>query len=199
MMLFEKTQVADADLPLAEFRAQLQLGTGFADDGFQDPVLVPILRAAIAAIEAETGKVLMTKRYQHVLTAWRDLARLALPVAPVSEIVSLTITDMGGGETVVDPAAYRLIPDGHRPEVVSASWGLPTIPVGGTAEVLFDAGFGLTWSDVPSDLRQAVLILGTHYYDNRGLTTERGRRLPEGIQPLLARHRVVRLFGGGRT
>ena len=156
MMLFEQTQVPEADLPVSEFRAQLRLGTGFADDGFQDPVLVPILRAAFAAVEADTGKVLMTRRFQHVLTAWRDLGRVPLPVAPVSAIVSLTITDMGGGEEVVDPGRYRLIRDNQRPEIVSASWSLPTIPVGGTAEILFDAGFGAAWSDVPADLAQAA-------------------------------------------
>ena len=197
MMLFEQTQVPDDALPVMEFRAQLQLGTGFADDGFQDPVLVPMLRAAIATVEADTGKVLMTRRYQHVLTAWRDLGRLAVPVAPVSAIVSLTITDMGGGEEIIDPARYRLIPDGQRPEVVSASWSLPTIPVGGTAEIVFDAGFGAAWSDVPPDLAQAVLMLATHYYNNRGVMTERGKALPEGVGRLLARHRVIRLFGGG--
>ena len=197
MMLFEQTQVPDAALPVAEFKAQLQLGTGFADDGFQDPVLIPILRAAIAAVEADTGKVLLEKRYQHVLTAWRDLGRLALPVAPVSAIQSLTITDLGGGEEIIDPARYRLIRDGQRPELLSASWSLPTIPVGGTAEIVFDAGFGPAWSDVPSDLAQAVLMLATHYYDNRGVMTERGRTLPDGVGRLLARHRVIRLFGGG--
>lgn len=197
MMLFEQTQVADADLPVADFRAHLQLGTGFADDGVQDPVLIPVLRAAMAAVEADTGKVLMTKRYQHVLTAWRDLGRVPLPVAPVSGIVSLTITDMGGGEEVIAPDAYRLIPDGQRPEVISTAWGLPTIPVGGTAEIIFDAGFGGDWADVPPDLAQAVLMLATHYYDNRGAMVARGAPLPEGVGRLLARHRVIRLFGGG--
>ena len=197
MMLFEQTQVPDAALPVAEFRAQLHLGTGFADDGFQDPVLIPMLRAAISAVEADTGKVLLEKRYQHVLTAWRDLGRLALPVAPVRAIQSLKITDLAGGEETVDPARYRLIPDGQRPEILSTTWALPTIPVGGTAEILFDAGFGSEWSDVPADLAQAVLMLATHYYDNRGAMTERGKRLPDGVGRLLARHRVIRLFGGG--
>ena len=197
MMLFEQTQVPDAALPVTQFRAQLQLGTGFADDGFQDPVLIPMLRAAMAAIEADTSKVLLERSYKYVRTAWRDLARLALPVAPVTRIESFTITDIEGAETLIAPARYRLIEDGQRPEIVATGWALPTIPVGGTAEVVFDAGFGPSWDAVPGDLAQAVLMLAAHYYDNRGAMTERGRPLPEGIARLVARHRVIRLFGGG--
>ena len=56
MMLIEETAVPLAALPLAEFKAHLRLGTGFADDDIQDPVLESFLRAAMAAIEARTGK-----------------------------------------------------------------------------------------------------------------------------------------------
>ncbi|MXQ07642.1 hypothetical protein GQ651_07265 [Alphaproteobacteria bacterium GH1-50] len=197
MMLFEQTQVPDQALPVAEFRAHLQLGTGFPDDGFQDPVLIPILRAAIAAVEGDTSKVLLERRYQYVRTAWRDLGRVSLPVAPISSVLSFRITDMGGGETDIPPARFRLVQDGQRPEIISTGWALPTIPVGGTAELVFDAGFGPVWSDVPADLAQATLMLGAHYYDNRGAMVERGRALPDGVARLLSRHRVIRLFGGG--
>ena len=197
MMLFEQTQVPDQALPVAEFRAHLQLGTGFPDDGFQDPVLIPILRAALQAVEGDTSKVLLERRFQYVRTAWRDLARLSLPVAPVSSIQSFRITDMGGGETEVAPARYRLVQDGQRPEIISTGWALPTIPVGGTAEIVFDAGFGASWADIPADLAQASLMLAAHYYDNRGAMVERGRALPYGVARLLSRHRVIRLLGGG--
>ena len=44
---------ADVALPVAEFRDHLQLGSGFADDGMQDSVLIAQLRAALAAVQAD--------------------------------------------------------------------------------------------------------------------------------------------------
>ena len=197
MMLIEQTQVPDAALPVAEFRDHLQLGSGFADDGVQDAVLIAQLRAALAAVEGETGKVLLAKTLKYVVTAWRDLNKLALPVAPVGAVQSLTITDLNDNADVIDAGAYRLRGDDHTPVLLSTSWALPTIPVGGTAETVFDAGFG-DWAAVPADLRQAVLMLAAHFYENRSATVDRAVALPLAVATLLKRHKPVRLFGGGR-
>ena len=63
MMLIEETAIADAALPVDQFKAHLRLGTGFAEDNVQDEVLKGFLRAAIAAIEARTGKVLIERGF----------------------------------------------------------------------------------------------------------------------------------------
>ena len=198
MMLIEETHVPDAALPVAEFREHLHLGSGFADDGLQDAVLLSYLRAAFVAVEAETGKVLLPRTYKYVVAAWWNPSRQALPVAPVSAIQSITITRLGGSEDVIDAQSYRLIPDGQAPVVAAVSWSLPTIPVGGTAEIVFDAGYGADWSDAPADLRQAVYMLATHFYENRSASTEKGRALPLGVAALCARHKPIRIFGGGK-
>ncbi len=197
MMLIEQTQVPDAGLPVAEFRDHLQLGSGFADDGLQDAVLIAQLRAAMAAVEGETGKVLLTKTFQYVVTAWREPNKQVLPVAPVRAVQTFAITDLNDVATAIDQAAFRLRGDDHCPSVISTSWALPTIPVGGTAEFVFDAGFA-NWASVPADLRQAVLMLAAHFYENRSATVDRAVALPLSVATLLKRHKPVRLFGGGR-
>lgn len=197
MMLIEQTQVPDTALPVAEFRDHLQLGSGFADDGLQDAVLIAQLRAAFAAIEGETGKVLLQKTFQYVVTAWREPNKQVLPVAPVNAVQTLAITDLNDTSTDVAPSAFRLRGDDHTPCVISAGWSLPTIPVGGTAEIVFDAGFA-DWAMVPADLRQAVLMLAAHFYENRSATTDRAIAMPLAVATLLKRHKPVRLFGGGR-
>ena len=198
MMLIEQTQVPDTALPVAEFRDHLQLGSGFADDGLQDAVLLAQLRAALVAVEKETGKVLLPRTYQYVVTAWWDPAQQALPVAPVSAVQSFDITRLDGSSEVIDAGDYRLKPDQHAPALVANGWTLPTIPVGGTAEIVFDAGYGAGWSDAPADLRQAVLMLATHYYENRSASGSRARLMPEGPASICARYKPIRLFGGGR-
>lgn len=195
MILTEQTAVPLAALPVAEFRAHLRLGTGFADDGLQDTVLEPALRAALAGIEGRCGKALYAKEFTWRIEAWRDLSRQVLPVAPVLAIKSLKIIDRFGTETVSASDTYVLVKDTHRPALIAAGFLLPQIPVAGVAEIVFDAGFGPSWCDIPADLQQAVLLLATEYYERRlDFGTEAG--WPGTVQSLVSRWRNIRLFGG---
>ncbi|GAB4384045.1 head-tail connector protein [Albidovulum sp.] len=196
MMLSELTPVPLAALPVAEFRDHLRLGTGFADDGVQDALLEAYLRAAIAAIEGRTGKALVARDHLLELNRWRWPDCQALPVAPVRALVSLTIRDRDGGTTLVDPALYRLEADLHRPKIVAAGTLMPSIPAGGVAEIVFTAGFGPAWSDVPEDLAQAVLLLAAQYHENRHETGV-AQAMPFGVTALIERWRTVRVLGGG--
>jgi uncharacterized phiE125 gp8 family phage protein len=195
MILKEQTAVPPEALPIAEFRAHLRLGTGFPDDGLQDGVLEAALRAALAAIEGRTSKALYTRTFEWRIEAWRDLSRQALPLAPVSLIRSLAVIDRFGTATVADPGAYGLVEDTHRPAVISTGFLLPQIPVAGVVEIVFDAGFGPAWGDIPADLRQAVLLLAAEYYERR-LDAGSETGWPAGVHAVLARWRPVRLFGG---
>ena len=81
MMLSELSPVAQAALPVQAFKDHLRLGTGFADDGAEDALAEAYLRAALAAIEARTGKAILARDCRLELTDWRDDWAQALPVA----------------------------------------------------------------------------------------------------------------------
>ncbi len=196
MMLIEETAVPLAALPLAEFKAHLRLGTGFADDDIQDPVLESFLRAAMAAIEARTGKVLIERDFSWVLSAWRDTRGQALPVAPVIEIVSLSLRNRADEADLVTPDHYRLEQDAHRPILRPGGTMLPPVAPGGTVEIVFRAGYGAAWGDLPADLAQAVLLLASHYYEYRHETGLGDGCMPFGVSSLIERYRTVRLLGG---
>ena len=197
MILIEQTQVPDTDLPVAEFREHLQLGSGFADDGAQDSVLVSQLRAAIATIEGRTSKALISREFLLVNSAWRSLSQQVFPVAPVTAIASLTIADLQGEDTVIEAGTYRLQKDANAPALVSLGFSLPTIPVGGSADIVFTAGFG-PWAEVPADLRQAVFLLAGHYYENRSQGVARSANLPLGVVSICRRYTPIRLVGARR-
>jgi len=197
MMLIEQTTVPGAALPVQALKDHLRLGTGFADDGMQDGLVESYLRAAMAAIEGRIGKVLISRRYLLTLEDWRQGDAQALPVAPVSAVVSLTLVDVAGTAVVVAPSAYRLVQDMHRPRLASVSLGLPAVPSGGRAEVVFDAGFGANWAAVPADLAQAVMLLAAEYYEHRHDAGVRSGGLPFDVVTLIERWRTVRVLGGG--
>lgn len=194
MNLSELSPVPQAELPVAQLKEHLRLGTGFADEAVQDGLLAGYLRAALAAIEGRTGKALIVRDFLLELKGWRTGTRHPLPVAPVAVIRSMTMRNRGGQGTLVDPALYALVRDAHRPLLEGAGCYLPAIPVGGRVEVAFSGGFG-AWADVPADLAQAVLLLAAGFHEYRHEPAAKG--LPQGVAQLIERWRQVRVLGGG--
>lgn len=199
MMLVELTSVPPAALPVAGFKDHLRLGSGFSDDGLQDGTLESFLRAAIASIEARTGKVLIEREFRWTVTVWRDAQRQPLPLAPVSAIAEMVQVDRNGTQIPVAPNRYTLEPDHQRPSVVASGACLPGVPRGGRVEMTLLAGFGPEWSDLPADLAQAVMLLAAHFYEFRTDAALHGSSMPFSVTALIERYRTVRLFMGGRS
>lgn len=198
MMLIEETAIADAALPVDQFKAHLRLGTGFAEDAVQDEVLLGFLRAAVAAIEARTGKALIERTFSWSVNGWRDPAGEVLPVAPIRSINALVLTDAAGVETEADETMFRLERDTQRPRLRPFGTSLPRVQTGGSAKVVFTAGMAVEWAGLPADLGQAVLLLAAHYYEYRDETTLGAGCMPFGVTSLIQRYRTVR-FGAGVT
>ena len=196
MMLAELSDIPTWDLPIDWFRGHLRLGTGFADDAFQDSVLESCLRGALAAIEARTGKALYQRGFRWTLTAWRSAQVQALPLAPVTAITGIKTVTRGGDEQVVDLSAVRLIEDSQRPRLHATGASLPAIPTGGNVEVSFVAGYSPDWAGMPNDLSQAVMLLAGHYYEVRHEQPMNDGNMPFGVATLIDRYRTVRILGG---
>lgn len=199
MMLSELTNVPAAALPVAAFKDHLRLGSGFADDGLQDDVLAGFLRAAMAAIEARTGKILIERDFSWIVTAWRDERRQPLPLAPISALVRMVLVDRDGIETDVPNTRYHLMPDDQRPAVVATTGSLPAMRTNGHVRVEMLAGYGPEWTDLPADLQQAVMMLAAHFYEHRHDTRAQSGIMPFGVTSLIERYRTVRIFLGGRS
>jgi uncharacterized phiE125 gp8 family phage protein len=197
MMLSEETVVPAAALPVQAMKDHLRMGVGFSDDGLQDALIQGYLRAAMAAIEGRIGKVLLARRFRWAVAAWRWADRQTFPVAPVTAIVSVALLDAEGVATPVAADRYSLTRDLHRPSLSARGTALPAIPTDGRAEILFDAGLGTVWDDLPADLRQAVLLLASEYHEHRHEFGMREAALPFGILSLIERWRTVRILGGG--
>ncbi|MEM9577234.1 MAG: head-tail connector protein [Pseudomonadota bacterium] len=197
MMLIEETTVPDAALPVEDFKAHLRLGTGFGSETTQDEVLIGFLRAAISAIEARTGKVLIERAFSWTLSFWRDRDAQGLPLAPIREITRVAMVDRSGTQTEIPNTSYWLEEDSQRPRLRAAGTSLPQIPNGGSVVVEFEAGFGATWDDTPPDLKQAVLMLAAHYYEYRHEMPFGDGAMPFGVASLIERYKVMRLGGGG--
>ena len=196
MMLIEETTVPDEALPVDQFKSHWRQGTGFGEDELQLAVLRGFLRASIAAIEARTGKVLISRNFSWTLTAWRDGSVQVLPVAPVNALTQVTLSNGNDVETEVPLSQFRLEQDSQRPRVCPVASVLPMIPTGGSVRLRFAAGFASDWDSLPADLGQAVLLLAAHYYEYRNETSLSDGCMPFGVSSLVQRYRPFRLTPG---
>lgn len=194
MILTELSSVDASILPLNELSEHLRLGTGFVETSLQDELLEAYIRAAVSAIETRTGLVVFEKTLAWQLTAWRSGQKQILPARPISSIIRVVTFDSSGGSVEHAPESYRLQPDSMAPALVSRANCLPTIAIGGSAEVEFVAGFGPNWLDVPAGLRHAIILLASYYYENRMGGDVGG--FPLAVLSLLEGYRPIRMMGG---
>ncbi len=196
MLLVELAEAPPSALPIARLREHLRLGTGFSDDTLQDGLLEGFLRAALSAIEARTGKALIERPFELSVEAWHRADRQPIPVAPVGSVSAVALLDADGNPTPLPLGALRLEIDAMHPCLAARGGLLPAIPAGGMARVTFEAGYGPAWSDVPSDLAHAVMMLAAHYHEHRSDTALSSGCMPFGVTALIERYRPIRLSGG---
>jgi uncharacterized phiE125 gp8 family phage protein len=181
-------------VPVREFAAHLRLSDGFREDRDDDAVLEMYLRAATAAIEASLGVVLITRPMALRVAVWSSLLMQTVPVGPVGLLEEVALLDADGSRAVEPVDAFAL--QSHlRPVCLTRRDGgcLPTIPDGGFAEIRFSAGYGLDATDVPPDLRQAVHLLATHYFENRESGAAHDMTMPMAVRALLQPYRLVQI------
>ncbi len=193
MLLTETAPAGVNPVPLREMAAHLRLASGFSDDGSEDALLELYLRNATAVIERRAAKALIARSYLLKVACWNRSGHLRLPIGPVSSIDTFEMI-RPGSTVALDPAEWELEPGlGQQRVTGPGGAALRAIPHGALAHLTLTVGFGATWNDVPDDLRQAVLLLATHYYENRAGDLELDAGLPHGVAALVARYQPVRI------
>ena len=195
MNLTELSAPAPGALPVRALADHLRLGSGFADDGSQDSLLDAYLQAAMAAIEARTGRVILEREFEWEAGRWASADCQPLPVGPVRSVNAVALVSQDGIETTLEAASYTLRIDAQRPAVVTKGM-FPRTSSLGSVRIRFTAGYGADWDHVPSDLAQAVILLAGYFYENRNEMQGKGGILPFGVQSLIERYRQVRVSGG---
>lgn len=166
MMTFtELVSVNSADLPLDPLKAHLRLPDGFPDDASVAPRLEQSLRAALEAVEARTGKALYRRAFQWELSDWGLQDRVTIPIAPVVSLDDVTLLDPDAGGVGQPVGDFLVVTDIHKPALLPKGNRFPSLPKGGSVRLTLTAGFGANWSEVPSDLAEAVLILAAANFD----------------------------------
>jgi len=194
MILSETYPIPPESLPVEALKAHLRMGSGFAEDTLQEPVLLNFLRAAVTTIESRISQILVQREF-----LWETPSQmitgdtLRFPIRPVRSIVKIIAVDSAELSTVIPPDGYQFYHHGERqilqfipPDRGKAVTFLITMRVGLHADL----------SAAPADLFQAVMLLAAHFYEYREDTNLTGGCMPFGVLSLIERYRPCRTYAG---
>lgn len=146
------------DEPITLEEAKLHLRTITGDTVEDAAIIAPMITAAREFAENVTGQALA----KQVIAAWPEALEtmMRMPLAPVGNVQSLTLTLEDGTAQVAPAGSYLVLSTGDICMVRMPEGRLRAVrPV----EVVYEAGF----TELPKALRQAMLLMIGHWYTNR--------------------------------
>jgi len=170
-------------------------------------LLNSLITAARSHVEMITRRALVTQTWQLLLDGWPATDRIMLPKPPLQSVVSVTYVDSDGTTNTLDAGTYDLelahsvppvlnpyVSNGHLVLSYGEDWPSDTLRPAAPITVEFSCGYGDA-GDVPVALKQAMLLLIGHWYENRGVIAEAKYAAslsgaPFAVQALLAPFRT---------
>lgn len=192
MPLILITPPALEPVSLAEVKAHLRI-----DTSTDDLLLSALIATSRQQIEAVLDLALINQSWSLTLDSWPPSRTTDLPIAPVSALTAVRTFDADGIASPLPLASFQLDSASNPPRVHCKTILTVATPLRALAaiEISFIAGFGATAAAVPAPLRQALLLLVAHWYDNRsaGDASISVQAIPDAISSLLAPYRQPRL------
>ena len=181
-------------LTVNEAKAHLRVENDTEDDYIA--ALIETARAHLDGRDGWLSRALMTQTWDYTLDAFPMEEWICLPLPPVQSITSITYKDVNGNAQTFNASNYSLSADKHwKPRVhlaATASWpGTWNAPEAVTIRTI--NGYGGTVEDVPAPIKQALLLLIGHWYENRETVTLDGvpQEMPLAVEALLEPYMVT--------
>ena len=190
MTLVLVTPPAVEPVSLDELKAHLRIN---ADQNDEDALLQHYLTTARKYAENYTWRAFITQTWRVSFDCFP--CKIEAPRPPLQEVTSLQYVDTAGDTQTLDEDLYQVDADSQPGRIIPAygqSW--PSIRSGtlNAATVTFEAGYGDSPDDVPEEIRQSILFLAAHLYEQReavvigaGISIE---TVPFAVESLLGMH-----------
>lgn len=136
----------------------------------EESYLNSLILTARQTVEQYCGP-LITQGWEQYEQDWPDGDRLHLWKPRVLAVSGVTYTDSDSVTATLDTDYYTAdVINEFRPAVVlnyNYSWPVVTMHPVNPVKITFTAGYGASAENVPEPLRQAMLLLIAHLYENR--------------------------------
>lgn len=155
-----------------------------------------LIQAARQWAETFTGRSFIK---QSLLLTLDDFPgdEIILPRPPLISVSSVKFIDTDSTTTTVSSSKYHVNTDDEPGLVVlkdDKDWPDGTPKTTQAVEVRYDGGYGSARSDVPGDIRTAILQLVAHWFQNRSNVTKGEgvpREVPMTVKSLLYPYRIT--------
>lgn len=149
---------------VSEVKDHLRIEEGVVEE---DAYLASLVRAARVWAEGYTNRSLLSQTWE---TRFDCFAReMFLPRFPLRSVTSVKYLDSTGTEQTVATSVYDVdtftVP-GRITLGYSQTWPTPRV-VTHAVRITFVAGYGTNGSDIPEDIRHAMLLLIGAWHENR--------------------------------
>lgn len=187
------SQPASEPVTLLEARAQLRN----EDVSFDDTFINDLITSSRLFCEGYLNRVLITQTWRQNENQWANPIKLR--VNPVISVTTLKYIDSAEAEQTITDSTDNYQVD-LKSDVASISEGLVNaFPSLGQSinpiEIIMVCGYGAA-ADVPEDIKSAIKLMISHFYDNRNMVnvpltgTTSDIPIPTAVYSLLNRYRV---------
>lgn len=167
------------------------------DSTAEDALIASLIVTSRLHIEAALGLALLTQAWSYFVDAWPRSRESVLPLKPVQTVATVRVWAQDGTSQTLAAETYTLDGEGMPPRLVLSRSAAPPAPGRSASgiEIAFSAGFGDAGIDVPAPIRQALLLLVAHWFENRepNRIGAADSEIPHMISTLLAPYRGRRL------
>jgi uncharacterized phiE125 gp8 family phage protein len=178
------TPPSEEPVSLDEARAHLRLESG------EDDYLSDLIAAARRHCESFQGRGYATQTWDLYLDGF-PRGCIKVPLPPLQSITFIKYKDCSGVLQTLDTSAY-VVDAYSEPALVFRAYGESwpsTYPEPNAVQIRFVAGYGAA-SDIPPEIKQAILLKIADLYENRG-DEQAGKRMEEAVESLLWADRIV--------
>ncbi len=185
------TPPATEPVTLVEAKVHLRV-----DAVSEDALITSLITAAREYAETVTWRALITQTWKFYCDDWPVGDEILLPNAPLQSVASVKYKDTAGIQTTWGVSNYIVDTDSEPGRVVlgyGLSWPSVTLYPANPIEIEFTAGYGVA-AAVPASIKQAMLLLIGHLYENREATAagQTITEVPFAVKALLSPLRVWR-------
>lgn len=149
--------------PISQDEAKLHLRVDHSAD---DDLIDILIQAARETVEAHTNRSLITQTRVIKLDNF-PFGVLKLTHGPVQSLTSIDYTDSDEANQTLDSDEYWKDLDSNIPRIKAKTSWPATFDKPNAVTITYVAGYGDAGTDVPAKLRQAMLLIIGHLYENR--------------------------------